>query len=252
MTIRTLIVDDEPLARNRIRTFLENERDVEVVAECASGREAILEIETKMPELLFLDIKMPGLDGFGVVEEVGPQNMPATVFVTAYGEFALKAFECHAIDYLLKPFDRARFRSALQQVRRRLESDSNAAISRRMEALVDDLSGQARYVERLVVKSSRRLVLLKVETVDWFDAAGNYVRLNANGKQYLVREKISDLERKLDPKMFLRIHRSTIVNIEAIREIRPLQHGEGLVVLTDGQQLSLSRSYREKLAGIFT
>lgn len=247
--IRTLVVDDEPLARERLRTLLAAESDIEVVAECTNGREAVRELTAQAPQLLFLDIKMPELDGFGVVDEIQPANMPATVFVTAYSEFALKAFDCHAIDYLLKPFDRVRFRSALEQVRRRLASDSSAVMSERLAGLIEDYKARENYAERLVVKSARRLIFLEVATIDWIDAAGNYVRLNAGGKQYRVRDKISALESRLDPKRFLRIHRSTIVNTEAIREIQSLPHGEGLVKLADGQLLSMSRTYRERLDG---
>ena len=245
--IRTLIADDEPLARRRLRGFLSGEKDVEVVGECADGDEVVRMVEKASPHLVFLDIKMPKRDGFGVVEAVGAENMPLTVFVTAFDQYALRAFDCHAIDYLLKPFSEDRFHDALGHVRQRLRQSSRAEVNRRMSALVDEMSGREEYVDRLLVKSASRLVLLKVEEIDWIDAAGNYVRLNTDGKKYLLREKISALEKKLDPRVFVRIHRSTIVNLESVREIQPLQHGEGLVVLADGQQLNLSRSYRDKL-----
>lgn len=247
MTIRTVIVDDEPPARAKIRSFLERESDIEVVAECDDGTAAVEAIREHAPDVLFLDVEMPGLDGLEVVEAVGSMAMPLTVFVTAFDRYAVKAFEKHAVDYLLKPFDRGRFQSMLAQVRERLQSAPDRELDRRLETLLAGLRGQPAYASRLTVKSPRGLTLVRASEVDWVDAAGNYVRLNSNGATYLMRETMSSLERRLDPRQFMRIHRSTIVNIERIREIRPLQHGEHLVVLDSGQRLTLSRSYRNKL-----
>ncbi len=242
-----MIVDDEPPARAKIRSFLERESDIEVVAECDDGTAAVETIREHAPDVLFLDVEMPGLDGLEVVEAVGSMAMPLTVFVTAFDRYAVKAFEKHAVDYLLKPFDRGRFQSMLAQVRERLQSAPDRELDRRLETLLAGLRGQPAYAARLTVKSPRGLTLVRASEVDWVDAAGNYVRLNSNGATFLMRETMSSLERRLDPRQFMRIHRSTIVNIERIREIRPLQHGEHLVVLDSGQRLTLSRSYRNKL-----
>ena len=249
MDIRTVIVDDEELARRKLRGLLSAEEGVEVIAECENGREAVRCIEEGPPDLLFLDIKMPELDGFGVIDRIGADRMPATVFATAYDEYALKAFDLPAVDYLLKPFDRKRFRSAMRRVRRRLDR-SEAEIGHQLEALLEEFQTQERYVDRLIVKSAGRFVFLKVEWIDWIDAMGNYVRLNAKGKKFMMRQKISALEQILDPKRFMRIHRSTIVNTAAIREIRPRKHGECLVFLANGERLTLSRSYRKSLGGL--
>jgi two-component system LytT family response regulator len=240
-------VDDEPPARAKIRSFLEPEGDVEVIAECGDGPEAVSVIRRQTPDLLFLDIEMPGLDGLEVIEEIGAAQMPVTVFVTAFDRYAVQAFEKHAVDYLLKPFDRERFRRTLIQVRDQLDRSGSQQLNRQLQTLLDSFKGQHEYADRLTVKSPRGMTFLRSAEVEWVDAAGNYVRLNAGGNAYLMRETMSSLEKRLDPARFLRIHRSTIVNIERIREIRPLQHGEHLVILDCGQRLTLSRSYRGKL-----
>ncbi len=247
MNIRTVIADDEPPAREKIRSFLAREGDVEIIAECADGPEAVDVIQTAEPDLLFLDIEMPGFDGLEVIDRVGSDRMPVTVFVTAFDRYAVQAFERHAIDYLLKPFDRSRFHRTLAQVRKQLGRPQNGELSDQLQSLLDSLKGESKFVDRLTVKSSRGMAFLRTEEIDWVDAAGNYVRLNASGSTYLMRETMSNLEKRLDPQRFMRIHRSTIVNIERIREIRPLQHGEHLVILDSGQRLTISRSYRGRL-----
>ena len=253
MTIRTLIVDDEPSARKRLRSFLATEADFEIVGECAGGLEAVAKTRILDPQLLFLDIKMPDLDGFGVVEALGAENMPATIFVTAHDQYALRAFECHAIDYLVKPLDRNRVREALRNVLKHVGADTQTTLSHRLSSPIEDLKAEkSGYLYRLTVKSAGRLVLLRAEDIDWIDAAGNYVWLNTHKERFRLRARISELERKLDPKQFVRIHRSTIVNSSAIREIQSSRHGEGVVVLLNGQRLSLSRAYREKLASHLT
>lgn len=240
-------MDDEPPARQKIKSFLEHEQDVEVIAECGDGPQAVDVIQRQAPDLIFLDMEMPGLDGLEVIEEVGSAKMPVTVFVTAFDKYAVKAFEKHAVDYLLKPFDKTRFKRTLEQVRDQLDRSDDHEFSKQLQTLLDNLKGKKRYAERLTVKSRRGMMLLRTDDVDWVDAAGNYVRLNAKGSAYLLRATMASIEERLDPRKFLRIHRSTIVNIERIREIRPLQHGEHLVVLDNGQRLTLSRSYRTKL-----
>ena len=248
MIIRTLIVDDEPLARSKIRTFLTGEEDFEVVGECGSGTEAISAIEHQAPDLVFLDIQMPELDGFSVIEAIGASEMPTTVFVTAFDQYAVKAFDFHAVDYLLKPFDRARFREALSQIRRQLERTDTSSLNRQLVTLLEDLKKAETYAERLAVKTSSGVSFLRTEEIHWVDAAGNYVRLNTqDGENHLLRETLSALEKRLDPKRFVRVHRSTIVNVERIREIRAQSHGEHLIIMEQGQRLTLSRSYRDRV-----
>lgn len=248
MAIRTLIVDDEPLAREKLRGFLDKEDDVEIVAECRDGREALETIEAEKPDLVFLDIQMPELTGFEVLDHLDPEHMPRVIFTTAYDQYALEAFDVHAIDYLLKPFDRERFTKALDRARAEHEKQQIESVREQLTALLADVEAKReQYPERLVVKVSGRVIFVKVEDIDWVDAAGNYVRLHAGGKSHMLRETMGGLEKRLDPKQFLRIHRSTIVNIERIRELQQQFHGDYLVVLDNGQRLTLSRSYRDKV-----
>jgi len=248
LTIRTLIVDDEPLARSKIRTFLDREDDFEIVGECGSGREAVAAIEEQSPNLVFLDVQMPEQDGFSVIEAIGADKMPPTVFVTAFDQYAVKAFEFHAVDYLLKPFDRARFVEALAQIRQLLDRTDVTQLNRHLMTLLEDLKHADEYTERLAVRTSSGVAFLKVGDLHWVDAAGNYVRLNTeDGDSHLLRETMSALEKRLDPKRFVRVHRSTIVNVERIREIRAQSHGEHLIIMEKGQRLTLSRSYRERV-----
>lgn len=248
MTIRTLIVDDEPLARSKIRTFLETEADFEVVGECGSGTEAITAIGKRTPDLVFLDVQMPELDGFSVIEAIGTTQMPTTVFVTAFDQYAVKAFDFHAVDYLLKPFDRARFREALSQIRQQVERTDTTILNRQLATLLEDLKQADRFAERLAVKTSSGVSFLRIDEIHWIDAAGNYVRLNTQtGDSHLLRETLTALEKRLDPRRFVRVHRSTIVNVEHIREIRAQSHGEHLILMETGQRLTLSRSYRDKV-----
>ncbi len=246
--ITTIIVDDEPLAREKLRGFLESESDIEVIAECRDGAEALVTIEQEKPDLVFLDVQMPELDGFEMLENLDRTLLPTVIFVTAYDQYALKAFEVHAVDYLLKPFDRERFRDALNRARSELERRQVSGMRRHLEALLEDIeSRRSRYPERLVVKTSGRVVFLKVAEIDWVDAAGNYVKLHTGNENLLLRETMGRIEQRLDPRQFLRIHRSTIVNIERIRELQQQFHGDYVVILKTGQRLTLSRSYRDKI-----
>lgn len=248
--IRALIVDDEPLARERIRTLLTGEPEIEVVGECGDGHKAVAAIRRHAPDLLFLDVQMPELDGFGVLQELGAQHLPVVVFVTAYDKYALRAFEVHALDYLLKPFDRERFHKALTRARAQIQQQKSGQVSERILALLADLKGAPKHLERLVIKSGGRVFFLRTEEIGWIEAAGNYVRLHAGGEEHLLRETMSKLEEQLDPGKFLRIHRSTIVNLERIQELQPAFHGDYVVLLRDGTRLTLSRSYRDKLQEI--
>jgi two-component system, LytTR family, response regulator len=246
-TIRALIVDDEPFARAGVRLLLARARDVEVVGECSNGLEAVAAIAETAPDLVFLDVQMPELDGFGVVEAVGAARMPAVIFVTAFDEHAIRAFDVHALDYLLKPLDDERFALALERARARLRGDGGRDLRAALAALVGQARLDAPPLERLAVKSGGRVYFVAVDDVDWVEAADNYVSLHAGRETHLVHGTLGALERRLDPRRFLRVHRSTIVNLARVRELRPLFHGEYEIVLADGTRLTSGRSYRDAL-----
>jgi two-component system LytT family response regulator len=243
-----LIVDDEPLARERLRRLIEAESDLEVTGECGDGASAVAAIRSTAPDLVFLDVQMPELDGFAVLKKAGLEKLPAVIFVTAYDQFALKAFEVHAVDYLLKPISAARLKQALQRARSHIEQRQTTDLSRRLTALLADVGAGARALERLAVRSSGKVVFIKVEDIDWVEAADNYVSLHVGSESLLHRETMSSLESMLPASKFMRISRSTIVNVDRIKELQPLFHGEYAVILRNGTRLTLSRSYRDKLA----
>ena len=245
--IRAIIVDDEPPARAKIRELLKTNSDVEVIDECSNGREAVRSISVNAPDLVFLDIQMPELDGFGVIEAIGPEHLPAVIFVTAYDHYAVQAFEVRAIDYLLKPFDRERFQTALNKVRDHLQLNEKDDLNEQLNSLIRQLKSPRKRTERFVVKSGGRVFFLKNDEIDWIEAAGNYVRLHAGADTHLLRETMNAIQKKLDPSRFIRIHRSTFVNIEKIKELQPWFHGEYVVIMKDGTQLTMSRSYRSSL-----
>jgi len=247
--IRTLIVDDEPLARQRVRALLEKDSEVEIVGEAGDGKSAVAAVQKHKPDLVFLDVQMPHLDGFGVLAELAGGPLPAVVFCTAFDRFALKAFEVQALDYLLKPFDRERFQQALARAKATVRKSADGAVDERLLALLRSVAENRKTADRLVVKSAGRVYFVRVEEIDWIEAAGNYVKLHAGKDEHLLRESMSGLEARLDPKRFLRIHRSTIVNAERIRELQPAFHGDYAVILRDGTELTLSRGYRDKLTG---
>jgi two-component system LytT family response regulator len=243
---RVLIADDEPLARERLRMLLAGQTWLQIVAECQNGTEAIEAIDRLHPDLVFLDVQMPGATGFEVIEAVRPDRMPLIVFVTAFDKYALRAFDVHALDYLLKPFDRERFGQSLARARQQLERPGNGDLERRLLALVQDLRAAPR-LERFVIKSGGRVVFVRADEIDWIEAAGNYVKLHVGRDAHLFRETMSTLESRLDPDTFFRIHRSHIVNIERVKELQPWFNGEYVVFLRSGTRLTLSRGYREKL-----
>lgn len=245
--IRALIVDDEPLARDGVRLHLDDHEDIEVIGECGSGEEAVAAIENNQPDLVFLDVQMPGLDGFGVLEAIGEDKLPAVIFVTAYDQFALRAFEAHALDYLLKPYEAERFDKALDRVRVQLRGQSSSAVDERLRSLVASLGGKTSFMERMVARTNGRIMILRVEDVDWIEAAANYVRVHIGAKQYLVRETMTNLEARLDPDRFIRIHRSIIVRKDRIKELEPLFQGDYSVILVDGTRLTSSRGYRDRI-----
>lgn len=254
--IRTLIVDDEPLARQNIRLLLAGDAEVEIVGEAGDGAAALRAIRKLAPDLVFLDVQMPEMSGFDVLEQLGASELPAVVFVTAFDHYALRAFEVHALDYLLKPFDDARFEKALRQAKTQIGQREISQLSQRLLALLEERGAETRapsrkgaqaYMTRLLVKTSGRVFFLKADEIDWVEAADYYVKLHVGRKSHLLRETMAELESKLDPEKFVRIHRSSIVNLDRVREMHPLFGGEYAVVLHDGTELKLSRARREQL-----
>lgn len=249
--IRVVIVDDEPIAREGVRTQLLREPGVEIVAECGDGLEAVETIRELSPDLLFLDVQMPGMDGFEVVQTIGSEAIPAVVFVTAYDKYALQAFEVNAVDYLLKPFDSERFQKAFQRARLQIQRRTTETINQKLEALLESMRPRNRHLERLVVKSAGRIFFLPVSEIDWIESADNYVSLHSGRESHLIRETLTSLETKLDPEEFLRIRHSTIVNVKKIKELHPLFKGEYEIVLHNGAKLTSSRRYRDRLRSEF-
>ena len=244
-SLRILLVDDEPLVREGVRDFLEGEPGVVIAGECSNGMEALGFLSRHQVDVLLLDIQMPELDGLGVAGELLREGGPAIVFVTAFSEHAIKAFELNAVDYLLKPFDRARLLAAIGRARARRGNGNQQELTRRLTAVLAELERDRGYAERVLVKSDGRIRLVPVETIEWIEAADNYVRLHAAGQRHLVRETIASLESRLDPRRFARIHRSAMVNLSQIRELQPTFNGEYSVVLASGAKLTLSRTYRD-------
>jgi two-component system, LytTR family, response regulator len=244
--IRVLLVDDEPLAREMLREMLQGDPQVVIVGESCNGREALEAISTHSPDLLFLDVQMPELGGFDVLQALG-KEIPRVIFVTAYDQYAVRAFEVNALDYLLKPFDQERFDTAWKRAKAQLNRDRNGGTDQRILTLLEELKAGNKYLERLVIKAGGRIYFLETNDIDWIEADGNYVSVHSARKSHLLRETISSLEAQLDPKKFVRIHRSSIVRLDSIQELQPWFHGEYRVILQDGTQLTLSRNHRDKL-----
>jgi two-component system, LytTR family, response regulator len=257
VTIRAVIVDDEDLARRGIRALLARAADVEVIAECSNAREAIDVIRAQTPDLLFLDVQMPGKSGFDVIDAIGVADRPHIVFVTAFDEFAIRAFEVNALDYILKPVNEQRFEMALQRARNALAAARDGSVGRRLEQLAAELGHPAHSAavyapDRIPVKSGGRVMVIRIADVDWVKAEHDYVSLYVGSKSWLVRDTISSIEARFANSGFVRIHRSTLVNVDRIRELRPLDKGEFQVILHDGVELKLSRNFRaslQRLAG---
>lgn len=245
--IRTLIVDDEPLPRERIRTLLAEHPAVEVIGESRDGQEALQNILTEHPDLVFLDIQMPELDGFDVIQAIAPDQLPAIIFVTAFDEYAIRAFEVNAIDYLLKPINAARFEIALRRALNRLAQDDTCEANRTLMDFVERLRAEQQYNRRFVVRSGSRLSFVRACDVDWLDVADNYVRLHVAGRDHLVRDTLKSVEAQLNPQVFLRVHRSIIINLDRVESVEPYSHGDYLVTMKDGTRLTTSRSYSERL-----
>ncbi len=252
MPIRTIIVDDEELARIRIRNLLKPETDVEVVAECPDGQAAVVAVRKHRPDLLLLDVQMPEVDGFRVLEMIGEQQRPVVVFVTAYDRYALRAFDVLALDYLLKPFNRARFQKALQRARVQIARAHRDSVDERLAALLKQMRAPTAYLDRLVIRSAGRVVFLRVVDVQWFEACANYVRLHAGKETHMLRVTMNALEAQLDPGKFVRIHRSTIVQLDCVKEMQSSFDGEHVVVLHDGSRLLMSRGYRHRFDEVFS
>jgi two-component system LytT family response regulator len=248
--VSALIADDERLARDRIRRLLALDPDIEVLGECDTGPDAVEAMRKFSPHLLFLDIQMPGLDGFGVLEAVDREQFPVVVFVTAYDAYALKAFEVRAFDYLLKPFDRKRFYEVLKRAKQQVELIRGGETNSRLLELLETLDPQRLNPGRIAIRSGGHVTLIKTEAIDWIEAADNYVCLHCGSETHIVRETMNSFERRLDPHRFLRIHRSTIVNLDQVKEMQPWFRGDYQVILRSGTKLTLSRSYRDKLRGI--
>lgn len=251
MKIRVLIVDDEPLVRSGLHELLAVEPDVTIVGECEGGEAAVATIIAERPELVFLDVRMPGLDGFQVLEALTDIPLPEVIFVTAHDEFALRAFDVHAVDYLLKPFTSARFRAALKRARQRLGQARGVrdglSAERRLDALLDETRPADAPRKRFLVRTAGRVLFVELNEVTWFEAADNYVRLHVGDSYHLIRRTMHSLERDLDPERFLRIHRSAIVPVDQIGSVDTLPNGDHVVRLTGGDELSVGRSYRARL-----
>jgi two-component system LytT family response regulator len=246
--IKAIIVDDEPLARKRIRNFLEEDEDISIERECSNGLEACSAVRELSPDLLFLDVQMPELDGFGVLQALDAETMPVIIFVTAFDRYAVEAFSARALDFLLKPFNRARFEQAVARAKQVIDNktERTKAASGLLD-LINEVTRQRAYPDRLVVKSGGKHIFLKASEVQWIEAERDYARLHLAKRSYLVREKFYSIEQKLDPKRFARIHRSTIVNVYSIEEAEPGVGGEYIVRLADGTNLVVSRKYKSAI-----
>jgi two-component system LytT family response regulator len=245
--IRALIADDEVLARKFIRRMLKDDHDVEIVGECSNGKEAAAMIRKQNPDVVFLDVQMPEMDGFAVLESIGVERLPEIIFATAYEQYAIRAFELHALDYLLKPFDQARFKDAIKHAKRRFRSERQNEGRMQISALLDSIKNKPQYLDRLVIKAGGRITFLSTDEINWIEADDKYVYLHTGKINPMVRQTLSAMETQLDPRRFRRIHRSAIVNVERIKELQPLFSGEHSILLQDGTKLTLSRNYKDKL-----
>lgn len=254
--IRALIVDDEQLSRERVRDSLSADPEIEIIGECADGREAIAAIQTQSPDLLFLDVRMPRIDGFSVLEAIEKEKMPLVIFVTSYDKYAVRAFKVHAVDYLLKPYTEELFREAVEEAKKRLGPKHSGEMIARILNLLEEHKSRPgaetglSYLERLTFNKDGRVFLIKVADIDWIEAQDHYIRIHTGKERYLLHEALSNLEAQLNPEQFPRIHRSHIINIDRIREIKPLGHHECRVILFDGTDLKVSRTGIERLEKI--
>ena len=249
--IRTLIIDDVQLARERLKRCLADHPDVEVVGECDNGDKAVKDIRALSPDLIFLDVQMPALDGFGVLEALKAERMPVVIFVTAYNEYAIQAFEVNALDYLLKPVDCERLSKAVQRAQAHLAQPSQGDdLDSRFRAMLEDIKTGSKFLKRLTIKLTGRTILLPTDEIDWIETYGNYLKVHAGRESHLIRGTMQSLETKLDSEKFVRVHRSVIVNIEKVKEIYPRSNGDQDLVLQNGQQLMLSRNFRDRFFAV--
>jgi two-component system LytT family response regulator len=249
--IRAIIIDDEPLAREKVKLFAGDEPDIEIVDVCSNGHEAIASYNRYKPDLLFLDIQMPEMNGFEILQHLQGNTLSAVIFITAYDEFALRAFEFHAIDYLLKPYDRERFQRSVAHARVALHTTGQLeTTAEQIKVLLDSVHQNSAKLERLIVKTNGKIIFLRLEEVDWIESAGNYVKLHCGNETHLIRETMNGLEQQLNPKKFIRIHRCTIINIEKIKELEPYFNGEYKVILNNNSQVFLSRNYKENFTKV--
>ena len=242
MKIRTLIVDDEPVARRRLKRLLQDHRDIEILGECGDGTTAVAAIQEQHPDLVFLDVQMPEMNGFEVLQAIRPAQMPVVIFVTAFDEFALKAFEAQVLDYVLKPVGAERLRQAIARASTHLQGRDTLLLHQRLEGVLNDARGQGRISERLLVKTNGRIVFLKPKEVDWIEAVGDYVKLHVGAESHLLRGTLGDFDRRLAPEGFARIHRSRLVNLDRVKEVRPMFQSESVVVLRTGERLPASKT----------
>lgn len=252
LTIRTVLADDEPLARQKLNILLSAESGIEVLAECRNADETLAALRAYRPDLLLLDVQMPDADGFDVLKRIPPEQMPIVVFTTAYDQYAIQAFEAHALDYLLKPFDQERLHRALERVRNELLRPQDPEMTRRLLALLQHVRPTSPAEQRLVIRAGGKVVFLEINEIEWIEAAANYVRVHAGPESYMLRGNIGRIAEALDPAQFARIHRSTIVNIREIRELQPCNSGEFIVVLRNGKELPGSRGYRVVLQDLIS
>lgn len=243
--IRTIIADDEPLARKGIRLYLQNQEDFEIIAECEDGLMAIEKVDELKPDLLFLDIQMPEIDGFDVLKNLQPETVPFIIFVTAYDQFALKAFQAHAVDYILKPIHDDQFFSAIERIRLLVKAKKEPQHSNNLSGLLQEIQSKPRVIKRFLVRENNRLLIVPVDQINIFEAAGDYVTLKSTDKKYIIRETLTSLDQNLDPADFVRVNRSTILRLSLIREMEPLSKGDHLIKLKNGEEYTLSRNYRD-------
>ena len=245
--IRTLIIDDVALARERLKRCLTSDSEIEIVGECDNGAKAVADIRSLAPDLIFLDVEMPAMDGFGVLEALKEERSPEVVFVTAYNDYAIQAFEVNALDYLLKPVDCERLSKAVVRAKARLAQSSRVDhFDSRVRAMLEEIKTGSKFLKRLTIKLTGRSILLPTDEIDWIETHGNYVKVHAGRESHMIRGTMQSLETKLDPEKFVRVHRTVIVNVEKIKEIHPRSNGDQDLVLQNGQQVVLSRNYRER------
>ena len=245
--IRTLIIDDVRLARDRLKRCLAGDAEIEIVGECDNGQTAVADIRALAPDLIFLDVQMPALDGFGVLQALSEERVPEVIFVTAYNEYAIQAFEVNALDYLLKPVDCERLSKAVERTKYRLGQTSREEdLDSRFRAMLEDIKSGSKYIKRLTIKLTGRTILLPVDEIDWIETHGNYLKVYAGRESHLIRGTMQSLETRLNPEKFVRVHRSALVNVEKVKEMYPRSNGDQDLVLRNGQQLMLSRSYRDR------